>query len=130
REGAIHRSKLRDGPFRINLHPQDYFQDNPYHSSKTLPPAQKPRPLQKKVPMVPFKPPSPSKRIGGMKAGTFDAYPSHSADPYAPRCSKPTNQGPVFHPASGPKSMPVKSIISANINRKIYSANYTSTNQL
>ncbi|XP_012731715.1 UPF0602 protein C4orf47 homolog [Fundulus heteroclitus] len=127
REGAIHRSKLKDGPFRISLHPQDYFQGNPYRSHKTLPPAQKPLQLQKNVPMVPFKPSSPSKRIGGMKAGTFNAYPSHSADPYVIRRSKPANQEPVFRPAPGPKSTPVKSIISVNVNRRINPVNFTST---
>ncbi|XP_054879279.1 UPF0602 protein C4orf47 homolog isoform X1 [Poeciliopsis prolifica] len=127
REGAIHRSKLRDGPFRINLHPQVYFQGNPYHSDKALPPAQKPLQPQKNVSMVPFKPTSPSKQIGGMKAGTFDVYPSHSADPYVIRRSKPASQEPVFRPAPGPKSMPVKSIISVNVNRRINSANYRYT---
>lgn len=52
-----------------------------------------------------------------MKAGTFDIYPSHSADPYTIRRSKPTNREPVFRPAPGPKSKPVKSIIMANVNR-------------
>lgn len=52
-----------------------------------------------------------------MKAGTFDAYPSHSADPFTVRRSKPTNQGPVFYPPPGPKSTPVKSIITVNVNR-------------
>ncbi|XP_041653885.1 UPF0602 protein C4orf47 homolog isoform X2 [Cheilinus undulatus] len=125
REAAIHRSKLRDGPFRINLHPKDYFQHNPYRSDKPLPPAHKPPPPAKKVSPIPFKPPSPCKKAGGMKAGTFDSYPTHSADPYVIRRSKPTNQGPVFHPAPGPKTAPVKSIISVNVNRSVHSSNYT-----
>ncbi|XP_054879280.1 UPF0602 protein C4orf47 homolog isoform X2 [Poeciliopsis prolifica] len=104
-----------------------YFQGNPYHSDKALPPAQKPLQPQKNVSMVPFKPTSPSKQIGGMKAGTFDVYPSHSADPYVIRRSKPASQEPVFRPAPGPKSMPVKSIISVNVNRRINSANYRYT---
>ncbi|KAI3352167.1 hypothetical protein L3Q82_020978 [Scortum barcoo] len=117
REAAIHRSKLRDGPFKLNLHPRDYFQSNPYCSDKPLPPAHKPLPPAQKDSPVPFKPPSPSKKIGGMKAGTFDTYPLHSADPFTVRCSKPTNQEPIFRPAPGPKSTPVKSIITVNVNR-------------
>ncbi|XP_051277241.1 UPF0602 protein C4orf47 homolog isoform X1 [Dicentrarchus labrax] len=127
REATIHRSKLRDGPFKLNLHPRDYFQGNPYRSDKPLPPAQKPLPPGQKVSPVPFKPSSPSKKIGGMKAGTFDTYPSHSADAYVIRRSKPTNLEPVFRPAPGPKSTPVKSIITVNVNRSVHSANYTSS---
>ncbi|XP_044061280.1 UPF0602 protein C4orf47 homolog isoform X1 [Siniperca chuatsi] len=127
KEAAIHRSKLKDGPFKLNLHPRDYFQGNPYRSDKPLPPAHKPLQPAQTVPPVPFKPPSPSKKIGGMKAGTFDTYPLHSADPYVIRHSKPTNQEPIFRPAPGPKSTPVKSIITVNVNRSVHSANYTST---
>ncbi|XP_069388083.1 cilia-and flagella-associated protein 96 [Paralichthys olivaceus] len=127
REAAIHRSKLRDGPFKLNLHPRDYFQGNPYHSDKPLTPAQKPLPPAQKMSLVPFKPPSPGKRIGGIKAGTFDTYPSHSADPFIIRRSKQTNQEPVFRPVPGPKSTPVKSIITINVNRSVHSANYTSS---
>ncbi|XP_068571598.1 cilia-and flagella-associated protein 96 [Cebidichthys violaceus] len=127
KEAAIHRSKLRDGPFKLNLHPRDYFQGNPYRSDKPLPPSHKPLPAAQKVSAVPFKPPSPSKKIGGFKAGTFDCYPIHSPDPYIIRRSKPTHREPIFHPAPGPKSIPVKSIITVNVNRSVHSANYTST---
>ncbi|AWP12536.1 putative UPF0602 protein C4orf47 -like [Scophthalmus maximus] len=68
KEAAIHRSKLRDGPFKLNLHPRDYFQGNPYHSDKPLSPAHKPLPPVQKVSPVPFKPPSPSKRPLVLKA--------------------------------------------------------------
>ncbi|KAF0039291.1 hypothetical protein F2P81_007526 [Scophthalmus maximus] len=57
-------------------------------------------------------------KIGGMKAGTFDTYPPHSADPFIIRRSKLTNQEPIFRPAPGPKSTPVKSIITVNVNRE------------
>ncbi|XP_023273638.1 UPF0602 protein C4orf47 homolog isoform X2 [Seriola lalandi dorsalis] len=91
REAAIHRSRFRDGPFKLNLHPRDYFQ------------------------------------AGGMKAGTFDSYPSHSADPFIIRRPKPTVKEPLFRPAPGPKTSPVKSIITVNVNRSVHSANYIST---
>ena len=60
---TIHRSKLRDGPFKLNLHPRDYFQANPYRCDKPLPPAHKPLAPGQKVSPVPFKPPSPSKKV-------------------------------------------------------------------
>lgn len=62
-EAIIHRSKFRNGPFKINLHPRDYFQSNPYRSDKPFPPAQKSLPLGKKVSPVPFKPPSLGKKV-------------------------------------------------------------------
>ncbi|XP_041847210.1 UPF0602 protein C4orf47 homolog [Melanotaenia boesemani] len=127
KEAAIHRSKVQDGPFKINLHPREYFQSNPYCSNKPLPPVQKPLPPQEKVSLVPFKPSSPSKRDGGMKAGTIGSYPSHSAEPYAIRRFKPASEEPVFRPSHGPKSTPVKSIINVNVNRRVHSVNYTST---
>ncbi|XP_032404167.1 cilia-and flagella-associated protein 96 [Xiphophorus hellerii] len=130
KEGSKEATSLQEkhqGQTDILQKVQDYFQGNPYRSHKALPAAQKPLQSQKNVSTVPFMPSSPSKRIGGMKAGTFDVYPSHSADPYVIRRSKPANQEPVFRPAPGPKSTPVKSIISVNVNRRISSANYRYT---
>lgn len=63
KEAAIHHSKLKDGPFRLNLHPRDYFQGNPYRSDKPLLPANKPLPSDQKISVVPFKPPSPNKKV-------------------------------------------------------------------
>ncbi|XP_028272681.1 cilia-and flagella-associated protein 96 [Parambassis ranga] len=127
KEAAVHHSKLRDGPFKLSSHPKDYFQSNPYHSDKPLPPANKPLPLAKKVSLLPFKPPSPSKRMGGNKAGAFGTYPSHSADPFIIPRSKRISQEPVFRPVPGPKSMPVKSIITVNVNRSVHSSKYPPT---
>ncbi|KAJ3606102.1 hypothetical protein NHX12_028145, partial [Muraenolepis orangiensis] len=126
REAATNRSKFKSGPFKVHLHPKDYFNHNPYFSNQPLPPAQKPLPATKPF-LVPFKPSSPTKQIGGMKAGTFDMYPSHSADPYTPR-PKQANPGPrTFWPTPGPKSSPIKSIITLNVNRAVNSTNYTSS---
>jgi len=55
-----------------------------------------------------------------MKGGTFDPYPSHSADPYVIKKSEavPTNkERQIFHPSPGPKSRPVTSIITLNVTR-------------
>lgn len=55
----------------------------------------------------------------GMKAGTFDAYPSHSADPYKGKMLRPVNvvnkMGKTFMPSAGPKSAPVNSVLNQNV---------------
>ncbi|KAF4091377.1 hypothetical protein AMELA_G00036220 [Ameiurus melas] len=128
REMASHKSQMKGGPFHMNLHPKECFDSNPYKLNKplTLPNMAEGK---KTHFAVPFKPTSPSKMIGGMKAGTFDPYPSHSADPYVikkPRSdSVSANKGvKIFHPSAGPKSTPVKSIISLNVNRFVNATNY------
>ncbi|XP_075869764.1 cilia-and flagella-associated protein 96-like [Nelusetta ayraudi] len=126
KEAAIHHSRVKNGPFTSSLHPRDYFQSNPFRSSKPLPPAHKPLPAAQATPPVPFKPSSLGKKSGGMKAGTFGAYPLHSADPYVIGPAKRSQAEPVFRPANGPKSTPVKSIITINTHRSVNSANYTS----
>ncbi|XP_076877430.1 cilia-and flagella-associated protein 96 [Brachyhypopomus gauderio] len=126
REMAAHKSKLKGGPFRSNLHPKECFDSNPYKSERPLPASNKSE--EKKTHFaVPFKPSSPSKTIGGMKAGTFESYPSHSADPYftrKPKKATTNKEGKIFHPSPGPKSTPVKSIISLNVNKVLNSTNY------
>ncbi|XP_056626183.1 UPF0602 protein C4orf47 homolog [Triplophysa dalaica] len=125
REILAHKSRLKGGPFRLNLHPSECFDGNPYKSDKPLPPPKKPE--EKKHFAVPFKASSPSKKTGGMKAGTFDSYPTYSAEPYVTRKTKSamTNkEGKIFNPSPGPKSTPVKSIINLNVNRVVNSTNY------
>ncbi|XP_073668309.1 cilia-and flagella-associated protein 96 isoform X2 [Paramisgurnus dabryanus] len=129
REIMAHKSMLKGGPFRLNLHPNECFDNNPYKFDKPDKPLPTPKKLEeKKHYAVPFKPSSPSKKGGGMKAGTFDSYPTHSAEPYITRKTKSvmTNkEGKIFHPSPGPKSTPVKSIIHLNVNRycKLRSSN-------
>lgn len=61
-----------------------------------------------------------------MKAGTFDPYPSHSADPYKVKLtSQISSKGPkIFHPPGGPKSRPVESIMTLNVKRALNTKNY------
>ena len=62
---------------------------------------------------------------GGMKAGTFDAYPSRSADPYKVRVSHSVNvvnkSGKIFMPSQGPKTTPTISIVNRNVQKYVYS---------
>ncbi|KFO05682.1 UPF0602 protein C4orf47 [Balearica regulorum gibbericeps] len=120
-----HKQLVKGGPFKLNLYPQEYFDMNPYFTDKPLPPVKKPPPEKPIAP--PFKPSSPAKKSGGMKGGTFDPYPSHSADPYVITKSKAvtTNkERQIFHPPPGPKSRPVTSIITLNVTRSLNVKNY------
>ncbi|XP_075356332.1 cilia-and flagella-associated protein 96 isoform X2 [Mycteria americana] len=120
-----HKRLVKGGPFKLNLYPQEYFDMNPYYNDKPLPPVKKPPPEKPIAP--PFKPSSPAKKSGGMKGGTFDPYPSHSADPYVIKKSKAVTtdkERQIFHPPPGPKSRPVTSIITLNVTRSLNVKNY------
>lgn len=59
-----HKSMLKGGPFRLNLHPNECFDSNPYKSDKPVKPLPTPKkPEEKKHYAVPFKPSSPSKKV-------------------------------------------------------------------
>ncbi|XP_053315216.1 UPF0602 protein C4orf47 homolog [Spea bombifrons] len=125
REFESHKQKVKGGAFRLNLYPKDYFDGNPYHSDKPLPPLKKKD--GKKETVKPFKPSSPAKDPGGMKAGTFDPYPSHSNDPYMKKpatSSKIAKGGKPFHPPGGPKSYPIQSILHSNVVKSVNPVNY------
>ncbi|XP_062069077.1 cilia-and flagella-associated protein 96 [Lepus europaeus] len=126
KENEAHRRLLKGTPFKLNLYPKDYFDTNPYSFEKALPPIKKVE--KKEVLSSPFKPSSPGKKAGGMKAGTFDPYPSHSADPYTVKLVKGISGkgGKIFHPPSGPKSRPIESIMTLNVKRALNSKNYKS----
>lgn len=57
-----------------------------------------------------------------MKAGTFDPYPSHSADPYVVKLANQISSkgAKIFHPPGGPKSRPIESIMTMNVKRYLY----------
>ncbi|XP_077333444.1 cilia-and flagella-associated protein 96 [Lithobates pipiens] len=129
KEFESHKSKLKGGAFRLNLYPKDYFEGNPYRSDKPLPPLKKK--AEKKQVVKPFKPSSPAKEPGGMKAGTFDPYPTHSNDAYGKRLTKSATivkGGKSFQPPAGPKSFPVKSIITSHVVRSVNPVNYKTVN--
>ncbi|XP_067838239.1 cilia-and flagella-associated protein 96 isoform X2 [Heptranchias perlo] len=117
------------GPFRLNLYPRDYFDSNPYSSDKVLPPIKRVAPAKKII--TAFKPTSPAKMPGGMKAGTFDLYPAHFST-----LTKYLKEGPiisdhlVFRPNPGLKSRPVRSVLAANVNRVVNNMNYKSVNHV
>ncbi|XP_068952073.1 cilia-and flagella-associated protein 96 [Petaurus breviceps papuanus] len=119
-----HHRLIKGTPFKLNLFPRDYFDVNPYFSDKTLPPLKKPE--HPKAIGAPFKPPSPPKKAGGMKAGTFDPFPPYTNDQYGKKIGDKVviKTDRIFHPSSGPKSRPVSSIMSANVKKSLNSKNY------
>ncbi|XP_039273490.1 cilia-and flagella-associated protein 96-like [Styela clava] len=131
KEMLAHKAMLKGAAFRLNSHPQTYFDHNPYRPDRPLGP---PKKASASLPPVkPFKPSSPPKKIAGAKAGTFDPYPSHSNDPYVVKKKKaPTTnkEGKIFHPALGPKSRPTKSIVSQNVIKSVHRDNYKSVRQV
>ncbi|XP_070544417.1 cilia-and flagella-associated protein 96-like [Ptychodera flava] len=132
KEQLGHKSMLKGGSFKLNMHPKDYFDGNPYRTDKPLPPLKKTGSAKKDV--KPFKPSSPAKHIGGSKAGTFDPYPSHSNDPYKPKGKKPeppvNKTGKIFMPSPGPKSAPMNSIVNQNVSRSINGLNFKMVNSV
>ncbi|NXC45562.1 CD047 protein, partial [Penelope pileata] len=120
-----HKRLVKGGPFRTNLYPLEYFDINPYFSDKPLPPLKK-APPEKRI-VAPFRPTSPAKKVRGMKGGTFDPYPSYSADPYVVKKTTAvpsSKERKIFHPPPGPKSRPVTSIVTLNVTRSINVKNY------
>ncbi|XP_041362659.1 UPF0602 protein C4orf47 homolog isoform X2 [Gigantopelta aegis] len=130
KELQSHKAALKGGAFRLNMHPTDYFELNPYRTEKPLPPLRKSLSASalRDKDLKPFKPSSPGKTPGGMKAGTFDPYPSHSQDAYRIRVKRPVNivnkSGKSFIPSQGPKSRPVNSIVDQMVTRSMNSQNY------
>ncbi|KAF4026115.1 hypothetical protein G4228_018323 [Cervus hanglu yarkandensis] len=123
KENEEHHRLLKGTAFKLNLYPREYFDANPYMSEEPLPPIKKVE--KKEIVGSPFKPSSPGKKAGGMKAGTFDPYPSHSVDPYMVKLKGPSGKSAkVFHPPGGPKSRPIESIMALNVKRALNMKNY------
>ncbi|XP_072447832.1 cilia-and flagella-associated protein 96 [Chiloscyllium punctatum] len=123
------KEQLLGGPFRLNLYPREYFDNNPYRTEKILPPLKEVPPMKKIE--APFKPPSPGKSLGGMKAGAFDVYPAHfSTLMKDAKESQKVGKGLVFRPNAGPKSRPVKSVLATNINRVVNNLNYKTVDRV
>lgn len=120
-----HHRLMKDGAFRLNLYPREYFDVNPYHDEGPLAPLKK-LPPQKPI-QIAFKPSSPGKKPGGMKAGTFDPFPTYTAEPYVVKGVKPitTNkQGRIYNCASTTRSRPIRSIMAANVEKSLNVTNY------
>lgn len=130
KEIAAHKNATKGGAFKLNMHPRAYFDANPYASDRPGKRGGSAGLPSKKDDSKPFKPSSPGKRPGGSKAGTFDPYPSHSADPYKVKVSRSINvvnkSGKIFMPSQGPKTTPMVSIVNQNVIRTVNPMTYRS----
>ena len=129
KEQKQEKSLRKGGPFKLNSHAKDYFEENPYKSKKSLPPRKASAGSKEKP--KPFIPSAPAKSIGGCKAGTFDPYPTHSSDPYITD-KKPTPGklvGGIFKPSPGTKSMPSRSTMAQTIRRTMNRSNFLTVMQ-
>lgn len=124
KEQEKEKNKMKGGPFKLNGHPDEYFDGNPYKSTKSLPEHKESKPSGEKP--KPFKPSSPAKFIGGCKAGTFDPYPSHPEELYGRKLKAPAGKlvGGIFRPSPGVKSMPTQSVIAQRVHRSMNSSNF------
>jgi len=128
-----HRKAVKGSPFKLNLHPKTYFDQNPYRADKPMK-ASKPTKTTppKLVVKTPFRPSNPGKQIAGCKAGTFEQYPTHSVDTYIGKgkmnFARPSKGGKhgIFHPSPGPKSTPTKSTLDMNVTKTMNRNNYKS----
>lgn len=122
-----HKKRLKGGAFKLNLHPKQFFDNNPYRLDKPLKVSNSTTSsTAKSLIKTPFRPSNPGKKIAGCKAGTFETYPKHSVDPYQPKTKSSianTNKA-IFHPSPGPKSTPTRSTLDQNVVRSINRNNY------
>lgn len=123
-----HKKKRKFGPLRLGTHPQGQFDPNPYEPKHPLPLRKEKKGRAPKLVQKPFLPPSKPKKMGNMKAGTFDPFPQYTGDPYKmlKRWDKNVvnKTGTVYLPLSGPKSHPISSIVNYNLHRSMNVNNY------
>ncbi|CAF4707589.1 unnamed protein product, partial [Rotaria magnacalcarata] len=134
KEHSQHKASLKAGVFKLNMHPKDFFDRNPFHEDGKGGKAgggDKERshsaPGDNKV----FKYSSPGKSLGGNKDGCFDKFPKRSEkDPfvigsiYSPVKNVVNKQGKTYYPNRFPKTRPNDSIISKNVTLQITRENY------
>jgi len=56
-----HYARQQGGPFKLNLYPKEYFDENPFRSDRPLPKLRKSKPAKHKL-QPPFRPSSPAKK--------------------------------------------------------------------
>ncbi|CAF0944434.1 unnamed protein product [Adineta steineri] len=129
-----HKSALKAGVFRLNMHPKAYFDRNPFGGDgKFVKSRGEPKERSKSAPSdrKPFKYSSPPKSIGGNKDGCFEKFPKRSEkDPYAvstlyTQVKNETNKdGKTYYPNKFPKSRPTDSVMHQNVKLQINRQNY------
>lgn len=134
KELSHHKAALKAGSFKLNMHPKEYFDRNPFRDdgkggksrgegkerSKSAPSDRKP-----------FKYSSPPKTIGGNKDGCFEKFPKRSEkDPYVANSmytqvkNVVNKQGKTYYPNKFPKTRPTDSVINKNVVLQMTRQNY------
>ncbi|CAF0724331.1 unnamed protein product [Rotaria sp. Silwood1] len=134
-----HKSQMKAGVFKLNMHPTEYFDRNPYRDDgKSRKSRSDARERSKSAPSdkKPFKYSSPGKSLGGNKDGCFDKFPKRSdKDPYvvgtiyAQVKNEVNKHGKTYYPNKFPKTRPTDSVIHKNIDLKITRQNYKQASQ-
>ncbi|CAF0752051.1 unnamed protein product, partial [Didymodactylos carnosus] len=134
KESESHKAAMKAGVFKLNMHPKEYFDKNPFlEDPKVKGGGDKERSKSAPSDTKPFKPSSPGKALGGNKDGCFSKFPIRSEkDPfvigtiYSQVKNEMNKQGKTFYPNKFPKSRPSESTINKNINIQINRQNYKS----
>ncbi|CAH8428959.1 unnamed protein product [Schistosoma intercalatum] len=120
---SVKESSSSGKQFYLNMHPQQYFDKNPYHQVRI-----KRRPFTSTTknsihPRSVFKPASASKLMGGCKDGCFSPFPHYTSDRPKKTVLIKYTKPPLKIP-SCPKTYPITSILELNVKRRINSSNY------
>jgi len=119
-ENAAHHNKVKGKAFKLNNHPAEFFDHNPFKRVNMNSQEDGGLTQRVKLKITPFQTISPSNRC-------FQSYPMHSYDPYVPPKKQKTPINKVkglFMPTSGPKSCPTPSVIRQNILKSVNQSNY------
>jgi len=134
KENEAAKSKLTGkGSFYLNMHPQSYFDTNPYKGGSMV--GTRDQSAGSANDIKPFRPSNPGKLPGGSHQGTFDPFPAHARDPYVikniNRVTDIVNSsGKKYVPIPGPKSAPINSVLHQNILRSVNSQNYRTVSSI
>ncbi|CAF1169496.1 unnamed protein product [Adineta ricciae] len=131
---AHHKASMKAGVFKLNMHPKEYFDRNPFHDDGKggkRRGEEKERSRSAPSDKKPFKFSSPGKSLGGNKDGCFDKFPKRSdKDPYvvgtiySPPKNVVNKQGKTYFPNKYPKTRPSDSVINKFVTLHVTQQNY------
>ncbi|CAF0774407.1 unnamed protein product [Adineta steineri] len=132
KDNAHHKASMKAGVFKLNMHPKEFFDKNPFHEEgKGGKRQSEEKDRSKSAPEKPFKFSSPGKSLGGNKDGCFDKFPKRSdKDEYfvTPKYSRlkneVNNKGKTYYPNKFPKTRPSDSVIDNYVKLHVTQNNY------
>ena len=121
--------KVKSEAFKLNLHPTEYFDRNPFALKKQITESK----IRKHIKLSDanvgkvFRYSSPSKNQGGCHAGTFSPFPEYVSEPYKKLGTsvKDSKRDKIpFYPNQHYKSRPYSSILKQNVLKETNRQNY------